>query len=87
MPRAKFVNDDITLAAFDVSKIALSDSAEAETRFKGVTGEVRDFTLFRTDTSNGQEYKEIRHVKADVDFGPNKEIILRGDSERSMLNN
>lgn len=87
MPRAKFVNDDITVSAYDVSKIALSDSADAETRFKGFTGEVRDFTLLRTDPSNGQEYREIRHIKADVDFDPNQEVYLRGDSERPMLNN
>lgn len=86
MPRAKFDNDDIIVSAYDISKIALSDRAEADTRFKGVTGEVRDFTLFRTDTSNGQEYKEIRHVNADVDFSANKEVILRGDSERPMPN-
>lgn len=82
MGRAKFINDEITVSAFDISKIALGDSAEADTRFKGITGEVEEFTLFRTDTLNGQEYKDIRHVEADVNFDANKEVILRGDSER-----
>lgn len=87
MPRAKFINDDIAVSAFDVSKMALSDSAKADTRFKGITGEVENFTLFRTDTSNGHEYKDIRHVDADVNFDANKEVILRGDSKRPIPNN
>jgi hypothetical protein len=87
MPRAKFVNDDVVVSAYDISKIALGDSAEAEGRqFKGVTGEVSDFTLFRTDATNGQEYKEVRHVEKNTDFDANKEVILRGDSERPVLN-
>ena len=84
MPRAKFINDDITLSAFDISKMALSDSAKADTRFEGITGEVEEFTLFRTDTSNGQQYKDIRHIDADVNFDANREVVLRGDSERPM---
>ncbi|KAJ6093497.1 hypothetical protein N7486_008786 [Penicillium sp. IBT 16267x] len=87
MPRAKFINDDITVSAFDISKIALSDSAKADTRFEGITGEVEEFTLFRTDTSNGHEYKDVRHITADVNFEANKEVILRGDSEQPMPNN
>lgn len=87
MPRAKFINDDIAVSAFDISKIALSDSAKADTRFKGFTGEVEKFTLFRTDTSNGHEYKDIRHIEADVNFDPNREVVLRGDGERLMPNN
>lgn len=83
MPRAKFINDEIAVSAFDISKIALGDSARANTRFKGITGEIEEFTLFRTDTSNGQEYKDVRHVETDVNFDPNKEVVLRGDSERT----
>ena len=84
MPRAKFINDDVVVSAYDISKIALGDRAEAEGRFKGVTGEISDFTLFRTDATNGQEYKEIRHVEKNTDFDADKEVILRGDSKRTI---
>jgi hypothetical protein len=81
MPGAKFVNDEIAVSAYDISKIALGNNTRADTRFKGVTGEIEEFTLFRTDTLNGQEYKDVRHVETDMNFDANKEVILRGDSE------
>ncbi|KAJ5661820.1 uncharacterized protein N7477_009436 [Penicillium maclennaniae] len=81
MPKARFINDDIAVSAFDISKMALGDSAKADTRFKGITGEVEKFTLFRTDTSNGKEYKDIRHIDADVNFDANREVVLRGDAK------
>ncbi|KAJ5989648.1 hypothetical protein N7481_004858 [Penicillium waksmanii] len=81
MPSAKFINDEIALSAYDISKIALGNNTRADTRFKGVTGEIKEFTLFRTDILNGQEYKDVRHVDTDMIFDANKEVILRGDSE------
>lgn len=87
MPRAKFINDEIAVSAFDISKIALGDDPKADTRFKHITGEIEEFTLFRTDSLNGQQYKEIRHLETDVNFDANREVVLRGDGERSILNN
>lgn len=87
MPRVKFINDEIAVSAFDISKLALGDSPRADTRFKGVTGEIKEFTLFRTNSFNGQEYKDVRHVETDVNFDANKEVVLRGDSERPTPNN
>ncbi|KAJ5678888.1 hypothetical protein N7462_007132 [Penicillium macrosclerotiorum] len=86
MPRARFVNDDVIVSAFDISKIALLDCGEPDARINGVTGDFSEFTLFRTDTTNGHEYKESRHVKMDMNFDPGKEVILRGDSEQLMPN-
>lgn len=81
MTRAKFTNDDVVVSAYDIHKMALSGRPEAEARIKGVTGEVSEFTLFRTDPTDGHEYEDHRHVQMDMEFDANKEVYLRGDGE------